>query len=181
MSHADWRSAEQTTAVARPAATASSASPLARPYAVRESGPRAARPRRVPATAPATPARVPNSGDAPRPVNAQPPTAPSASRNAKEGRMRRSGANGILSPTISARAAAVLRVRAPAPAGINLPRVRPWEAAQLKAAKADIVRIPATKPMPNGVAYPCIVTALMAGAESSKARRQYRSMFRPKL
>ncbi len=66
--------------------------------------------------------------------------------------MRRSGANGILSPAISARAAAVATPRAATPAGIGARRVRPSEAAQVRAAQADRLRIPATNPMPKEVA-----------------------------
>ncbi len=147
-----------TTRTARLAATASSASPRERPLAVRESPPLALRPTSVPATAPATPARAPYSGTACRPARAQPPTAPTARRNARDGRMRRSGANGILSPAISAAAAVVTRARAPAPAGMTLSRVRPCEAAQLSAAQADMLRIPATNPMPNEGPYSRMLT-----------------------
>jgi hypothetical protein len=66
-----------------------------------------------------------------------------------DGGMRRSGANGILSPAISARAAAVATPRPPGPAGIQPTDVRPSAAAQLNAAQAVMLRNPAAKPMPN--------------------------------
>ncbi|KQQ17968.1 hypothetical protein ASF53_06220 [Methylobacterium sp. Leaf123] len=62
--------------------------------------------------------------------------------------MRRSGANGILSPAISANAAVVATVRATGPDGIAALRVRPRAAAQLSAAQADMVRSPAKNPIP---------------------------------
>lgn len=110
--------------------------------------------------APAMPARAPVLGDERRPANAHPPTAPIASRKANEGGMRRSGANGILSPAISPNAIVVAMARAPGLPGIEPPRVRPSEAAHANAAQAVMLRIPATKPSPNEAAYPCIMPAL---------------------
>lgn len=110
--------------------------------------------------APAAPARAPWSGEAPRPVKTHPPTAPIASLSAKEGGIRRSGAKGILSPAISAAAAAVARAQAPGPPGIRLPRVRPCAAAHVSAAQADMLRIPATNPIPNEAPYSCMLAAL---------------------
>lgn len=63
--------------------------------------------------------------------------------------MRRSGANDILSPTISATAVTVESARAPGPPGMKSSRVRPSEAAHVSAAQADMLRMPATNPMPN--------------------------------
>ena len=63
--------------------------------------------------------------------------------------MRRSGADGILSPAISAKAAAVRRLRGQLPAANQRIRVRLSEAAQLSAALATMLRSPATKPMAN--------------------------------
>ncbi len=135
--------------MAKPAATASSVSARAQSDPERVVPPRAARPSQVPATAPDIPAKAPPRADASRPVSATPPTAPIASRTAMEGGMRRSGANGILSPAISARAAAVASPRGTGPSGIHPVRVRPCEAAQVKAAQAVMLRIPVTKPIPS--------------------------------
>ena len=164
-------------AAASPAASASSVSPRARPGPVCESPPRAARPSSVPATAPATPARAPLTGRACRPVKAQPPAAPMASRTAKEGGMRRSGANGILSPAISAKAAIVANAHAAVPPGMKLPRVRPSDAAQVRAAQADRLRIPATNPSPNEAPYPCITSNPTAAPRIAK--QPHALVFRP--
>lgn len=70
-----------------------------------------------------------------------------------------------MSPAISAKAAAVARERAPAPAGIYGPRVRPSEAAQLRAAAAVIVRKPAKTPMPNEVQTVIVVISCCANQD----------------
>ncbi|GAA0262304.1 hypothetical protein GCM10008965_33260 [Methylorubrum aminovorans] len=49
--------------------------------------------------------------------------------------------------------------RATGPEGIRALRVRPREATQLSAAQADIVRSPATNPIPNALPYSRIVPA----------------------
>ncbi|HEV2544918.1 MAG TPA: hypothetical protein VGU70_19365 [Methylobacterium sp.] len=64
-----------------------------------------------------------------------------------------------MSPAISAKAAVVATTRATGPEGIEALRVRPREAAQLSAAQADIVRSPATNPIPNALPYSRIVPA----------------------
>ena len=133
--------------------------------------PRAARPNRVPATAPAMPDKAAPSGDASRLASATPPAAPIASRTKTEAGMRRSGANGILSPAISARAAAVARVRALRLAGIQATCVRLNAAAQINAAPAVMLRIPVTKPMPNGAQWFCIMLSFqMAGTAGRDMR-----------
>jgi hypothetical protein len=128
--------------------------------------------------APATPASAPYSGEAPRPVKAQPPTAPMASLSAKDGGMRRSGAKGILSPAISAAAKVVASARAPGPSGMRSPRVRPCEAAHVSAAQADMLRSPATNPMPKEGPYCCIFAARHPRCPAQMAKRQHRLMFR---
>ncbi|ACS39435.1 Hypothetical protein MexAM1_META1p1575 [Methylorubrum extorquens AM1] len=132
----------------------------------------------MPTTAPATPARAPYSGDAHRPDKAQPPTAPIASRSANEGGMRRSGANGILSSAISAAVAVVASARAPGLLGIRSPRVRSCDAAHVSAAQADMLRIPATNPMPSEAPYLCTIAARCPRCADRMAERLRQPVFR---
>lgn len=127
--------------------------------------------------APATPASALYSGDPPRLVKAQPPTAPIASLRAKEGGMRRSGAKGILSPAISAAAKVVASARARGPLGMRSPRVRPCEAAHVSAAQADMLRIPATNPMPKEGPYCRMFAARHPKYPAQMAKRLHQLMF----